>query len=151
MATKKKKVIFSLMAPPLPPPPLNGPAISEGFSFLRLPLGQPPKTVFLWLYNWALRKHLQNLTKSVGYIQWCLIMGRPPKKVFCVVQPLRGAVHYAKALSPPPPLYLCLNGHMNKKVSFFFFMYKKYMFLKRERPETDDFVIKSIWLWRKNA
>ena len=25
------------------------------------------------------------------------------------------------------------------------------MFLKRERPETDDFVIKNIWLLRKNT
>ena len=29
----QKKVLFSLMARPLPPPPLNGPAISGGFFF----------------------------------------------------------------------------------------------------------------------
>ena len=34
----KKKVLFSLMPRPLPPPPVNGQAISGGF-FLRLPLG----------------------------------------------------------------------------------------------------------------
>ena len=33
----------------------------------------------------------------------------------------------------------------------FFFMYKSICFLKRERPETDDFEKKNIWLWRINT
>ena len=32
-----KKVLFSLMARPLPPPPLNGPAISGGIFFCGFP------------------------------------------------------------------------------------------------------------------
>ena len=46
-----------------------------------------------------------------------------------------------KAISPPP-----LYADMSAKI----FSCRNYMFLKRERPETDDFVIKKIWLWRNN-
>ena len=45
----------------------------------------------------------------------------------------------AKALSPPP---LCVNRNMRKKQVFF--SYIKYIFLKLESPETDDFALKKI-------
>ena len=54
----------------------------------------------------------------------------------------------AKALSPPPPPPMPERTY-EQKCKFVFFMYISIMFLKRERPETDDFVIKKIYGWEE--
>ena len=57
------------------------------------------------------------------------------------------------ALNPPALIVRSKSPekhhNIGKNLSFFPHVYKYIMFLKRERPETDDFVIKeNTWLWR---
>jgi len=70
------------------------------------------------------------LKKSKRFIEAIILpFGSRPKNL---------SGHIRSGPQPSPPL-LCLNGHMKNNVSFFLHI-KVYIF------ETDDFVVKNIWL-----
>ena len=62
-------------------------------------------------------------------------LGKPSKKLTFL------ADMSAKALSPPPRIALTTY---EKNINFFFLHVQTYMFLERERPETDYFAIKEL-------
>ena len=70
-------------------------------------------------------------SKKLKCLRKLLLGDRPKKLTFLADMP-------AKAFSPPP----CLELHMSENVSFFLLV-KKYIFLKRECSETDDYVNKT--------